>query len=108
MTKCRKFSLVDIVSYFFYCSTIKDRCCKFHPEFQTSPSKNSFIDLSKVHPAWYAQWIQYDIHRCSIFQEWHVFRTNNLRNNTLVTVTTCHLISHFKLTLNRDINLREF
>src|SRR6187401_1132868 len=85
--------------------SVEDWRCKFHPELFSRPTKNCFIDLSKIHTAWYTQWVQYDINRCSIFKEWHVFSTNDLCNNAFVTVTTSHLIAHFQLTFYSEINL---
>ena len=60
----------------------------------TGPAKDCFIDLSEVHTAWYPQRVQYHIHRCSIFEERHIFLANDLSHNTFVTMTTCHLITY--------------
>src|SRR4030095_9887860 len=98
----------DMVSNFFNSCSVEDWRCELDTEFQTSPTKNSFIDLPKVHTAWYTEWVQYNINWGSVLKEWHVFSTNNLSNNTFISVTACHLISHFQLTLHREINFREF
>src|SRR5690606_9544507 len=50
------------------------------------------------------QWVQYDINRCSIFQEWHILITNDTCNDTFVTVTSRHLIPYFQLTFLSNIN----
>src|SRR5262245_2694614 len=69
--------LCTIAGYLISCSSVEDRRSELHTEFLTSPAKNSFIYLSKVHTTWYTQWIQYNVNWCSIFKEWHVFSTND-------------------------------
>ena len=108
MTKLWKTGIVAIFTDLVGSCSVKDWRCKFYSELFACPSKNSLIDLTKVHTAWYTQWIQYNINRCSIFKERHVFSTNDLRNNTFVTVTTSHLISHFQLTFYSEINFCKF
>src|SRR5436190_411876 len=92
--------LVTIISDFVNRSTIKNGCREFHSQFLSRPSKNSFIDLSKVHTAWHPKWIKDNINRSSVFKEGHVFFTNDLRNDTFITMTTSHLISHFQFAFN--------
>src|SRR5215204_4165785 len=108
MTKHWNTCLLAIRTDLVSSGSVKNWRCKFYSQLFTCPAKNSFIDLAKVHTAWYTQWIQYDVNRCSIFKEWHVFSTNDLRNNTFVTVTTSHLISHFQLTFYSEINFCKF
>ena len=55
--------------------------------------------LSDVHTGRYAQWVQYDIQRTAIWKEWHIFYRKHAGNNTLVTMTSSHLIT------NRDLSL---
>src|SRR5688572_10043999 len=104
MTHHRDTGFSTIVCDLISSSPVEDWCSEFHPEFLTGPAKNGFIDLSQVHTARHAQRIQYDINRCPIFQERHVFMTNDLGNDTFVTMTTRHLISHFQLTFYSEIN----
>ena len=64
-----------------------------------------FKDLTDVHTRWYAQRVQYDIYRRTVSIVWHIFDRVDLRDYTLVTVTTCHLITRLDPTFNRQINL---
>src|SRR4030095_3851106 len=91
----------------FSCSTIKYWSREFHTEFLSGPSEYSFINLSQVHTTRYTQRVQYNVNRRSIFQEWHVFCTNDLRNNSFVSVTTGHLISHFQFAFNSQVHFSE-
>ena len=54
--------------------------------------------LSDVHTGRYAQRIQYDMYRFAGRQERHVLTCHNTGNDTLVTVTACHLIAFGNLT----------
>src|SRR5437762_5675594 len=87
--------LLAIISNFINRSSVKNWCRESYSQFFSSPTENSFIDLSKVHTARHAKRIQYNINRSSIFKEWHVFFANNLSHNSFVTMATCHFISHF-------------
>lgn len=53
----------------------------------------SFKDLTDVHTRRYAQRVQYDIYRRTVSIVRHIFDRVDLRDNTLVTVTTRHLIT---------------
>src|SRR5689334_8570826 len=81
-----------VFPYLFSSCSIENRCCEFHSKFLSSPSEYSFIYLSEVHTAWYTKRIQHNINRSSILKERHVFSTNDLRNNSFITVATRHLI----------------
>ena len=48
---------------------------------------------------------EHHIDWCTVGQEWHVFLTYHLADNTLVAVTTGHLIADANLTLLGDVNL---
>src|SRR5882724_1828331 len=64
---------LDMLGYFVDGSPIEDRRSELDPELLPGPSKDGLIDLSEVHTGRYAQWVQHHIHRCSVFQERHVF-----------------------------------
>ena len=64
----------------------------------------SLQDLSDVHTGRHTQRVQYDIQRTSIWKEWHIFYRKNSGDNTLVSVTTCHLIADRDLSLLCDID----
>jgi hypothetical protein len=61
-------------------------------------------NLADIHTAWYAQRIQHDLYRLAAGQERHILsRGRILRNYTLVTMTTGHLIAFANLTLLSDM-----
>ena len=64
--------------------------------------------LSDVHTGRHTQRVQYDIKRTSIWKEWHVFYRKYTGNDTLVTMTTSHLISYLDLSLLCDVNTHGF
>src|SRR5690606_30414190 len=70
-----------------------------------SHTQVGFQDLTDVHTRRYAQWVQYDIYRRTVSIVRHIFDRVDLRDNTLVTVTTCHLITRLDLTFNSQIHL---
>ena len=92
---------IDVVNG---CS-VEDRGRKLASELLTGPTQNSFVDLTDVHSRRHTQWIQYDIHRSSILEEWHVLISNDLGHNALVPVASGHLVSHLQLPLLCDIYL---
>ena len=108
MAKVRKLCLSDQVFNFLYRSTIKYRCSELKAQLFTRPSEDSLIYLPEVHTRWYTKWVQYNVNRCTVFQEWHIFFTYYLGNDTLVTVTTRHLITHLQLTLAGKIYFGKF
>jgi len=69
------------------------------------PAKMRFQHLPDIHTGGYAQWIQNDIYRCTIFRIGHVFHRNDHGNYTLVTVTACHLVTRLDTTLDGHVNL---
>ena len=63
-----------------------------------------FKHLSHVHSGRHAERVQHDIDRSTIRQERHVFHRNDTGNNTLVTVTACHLVTDLNLALGSNID----
>src|SRR5690349_7284722 len=96
-----------MIGNFFYRSTVEDRSGKPYPELLTRPTQYSLIDLSEVHTGRYTQRVQYHIHRSSVFQERHIFRPYDLGDDTLVPVTSRHLITYLQLTLDSQVNFRQ-
>jgi hypothetical protein len=74
-------------------------------ETARGPAKMGFEDLSDVHTRRHAQRVQHDIDRRTVFEERHVFLRQNARDNTLVPVTTGHLVARLQLALHRDEHL---
>ena len=64
-----------------------------------------FQNLTDVHTRRYAQRVQYDVYRRAVFIVRHIFDRVDLRNYTLVTVTTCHLVTRLDTAFNRQIYL---
>ena len=65
-------------------------------------------DLSNVHSWRNAQWVKYDIKRTAIRKEWHIFNRKYSWNDTLVTMTTSHLITNANLSLLCNIYTNRF
>src|SRR5699024_6792373 len=68
------------------------------PTVGGGPAEVQFHNLAQVHTSWYTQWVQDHVDRSTVFHEWHVFNWENLGDNTLVTVTTGHLVTVGNLT----------
>ena len=60
--------------------------------------------LSDVHTGRHAQRIQYNIKRTAIWQERHILYRKHAGNNTLITMTSSHLITYRNLTFLSDID----
>src|SRR5262249_54999673 len=52
-----------------------------------------FQNLTDVHSARHAEWIQHDLNRSSVREERHVFFRNDARNHALVSVASRHFIA---------------
>ena len=63
--------------------------------------------LSDVHTGRYAEGVQYDIEGTAIRQERHILFGQNTGNDTLITVTACHLIADLNLTLLGNIAVND-
>ena len=63
-------------------------------------------DLSDIHTGRYAQWVQYDVQRTAVRKERHILYRKYTGNDTLVTMTTSHLIADGNLSFlcNVDTN----
>ena len=61
-------------------------------------------DLSDIHSGRYTQRIQHDIKGTSVRKEWHILNWKYTGNDTLVTMTTSHLITNGDLSLLCNIN----
>ena len=86
-------------------STIKDRRGELHTEFAACCTENGLEHLTDVHTRRHTQRVEYDINGRTILEEGHILLADNLGNNTLVTVTTSHLITDTNLTLLGYVNL---
>ena len=91
----------------FQRSTIKNRCSIVLAEFFSCPAQYCFVNLSDVHTRRHTKRVKNYIDNTSVSQERHIFVAYDTRNNTLVTVTTCHLITDFQFTFLCDIHFRQ-
>ena len=73
--------------------TIKDRCCDLEAKCFCCQRKVGLQDLSDIHTAWHTQRIQHDIQRTSVRQERHILYRKYAGYDTLVSVTSGHLIA---------------
>ena len=101
----RQPSLTHIAINLLEGSAIENRCFKALVELLASPSKDGFINLSKVHTRRHTEGVQYNVDRSSVGKEGHILCADNLRYDTLVTMSTCHLIANTKLALHGNIHL---
>ena len=85
-------------------SSIKDRSSKLNAQLLSCTSQYGFKDLTNVHTRRHTQRIQHNVNRSSVSQERHVFLTHYAGNDTLVTVTSGHLVTDTDLTLLGNVN----
>ncbi len=64
-----------------------------------------FENLTDVHTRWYAQRVQHDVDRRAMHVVRHVFDRHDHRDDTLVTVTTGHLVARLDTPLDRQVDL---
>ena len=76
-------------------------------QFMDSPAKVSFQNLTDIHTRRYAQGVQDDLDRRAIGQERHVFLAHDAGDDTLVTMTTGHLIAFVNLTFLSDVDTNQ-
>ena len=61
-------------------------------------------NLPHIHPRGHTQRIQYDVDRLAVFIVRHVLYRHNHGDNTLVTVTARHFVTHLQLALRGNID----
>src|SRR5690606_33102714 len=69
------------------------------------PTQVNFKHLTHVHTRRHAQRVKNDVGGGTVGHVRHVFNRGNARNNTLVTVTTGHLVTRLQTTLHSQVNL---
>ena len=60
--------------------------------------------LSDIHTGRYAQRIQHDIQRTAIWKEWHILYRKHTGNDTLVTMTSGHLVTNGNFSLLGNVD----
>ena len=86
-------------------STVEDRCRELLAEFTACPAEYGLEDLSEVHTRGHTQRVKNDVDRSTVGEEGHIFLTHDARHDTLVTVTSGHLVAHADLALLGDVYL---
>ena len=84
--------------------TIKYRSRYIETKRFCSKAQMNLQDLSNIHTGRYTQRVQHDIQRTTIRQERHILNWKYTGNDTLVSVTACHLITNGDLSLLCNIN----
>ena len=67
-----------------------------------------FVDLAEVHSRGHTQRVEDDIDRGSIRHERHIFHRENLGDNTLISVTAGHLVTHGDLAALSHVHAHGF
>ena len=68
-------------------------------------TKVSLKELTEVHAAWHAHWVEQDVDWSTVFHEWHILNWENTCDDTLVTVATSELIADANLAHFSNVNL---
>ena len=83
---------------------VKYRRCHVKAQGLSGKGQVDFQYLSDIHTGRHAQGIQNDVQRTSVRQIRHIFHRKHTGNNTLVAVSSCHLITDGNLSLLCYIN----
>ena len=84
--------------------TVEYRCRDIPALGLCRQSQVNFQYLSDVHSGRYAQRIQHDLQGLAIILERHILFRQNPGDDTLVTVTSGHLIAHVNLSFCRNVD----
>src|SRR6185437_15958542 len=87
--------------------TLEHRRLGVEAEQLRGPPEVGLENLSDVHTARNAERVQNDVHGPSIREERHVLLGNDAGNDTLVAVSSGHLVTNRDLTLLGHVNLHE-
>ena len=88
--------------------TVKDRSGDLDAQCFAGKAQMYFQYLSDIHTGRYTQRIQADVQRTAVGQEGHILYGKYAGNNTLVSVTSGHLITDGDLSLMGDVNTDGF
>ena len=70
----------------------------------TRPAKVGLENLSDVHTARNAKWIEHDFNRRAIFEVRHILFRQDPGNYALVPVTSGHFVAHAQLAFHGDVS----
>ena len=99
-----KAGLVCPFAEIFEVGTVENGGGELHTEFLTGVTEHGFEHLTDVHTRRYTEGVEDDVDGGTVGQERHIFLTDDLRDDTLVTVATCHLIADADLALLGDVD----
>src|SRR4051812_18971066 len=74
-------------------------------ELASTPTEVRLEDLTDVHAARNAERVQHDVHRSAVFEVRHVLLRQDPAHDTLVAVTTGHLVADLELATDGDVDL---
>ena len=63
-----------------------------------------FEYLTDIHPRGYAQWVQHDVHGCTVCHVWQILNGNDERDHAFVTVATRHFVTRLQTTFHSQIH----
>src|SRR6266487_4863048 len=91
----------------FFCSSIKDWCCNLNTQRVSSPSQMGFHYLPYIHTVRHTQWVQNNIHWCTVRQEWHILNRQYPRYDTFVAMTSGHFVASTNFSLLGNTNTHQ-
>ena len=86
---------------------VEYRCRDVNAECLCRHSEVRLQHLTDVHTGRHAERIQHDLDRCAVLQERHIFFRQDARDDTLVPVTSSHLVAFGNLALLRDVDAHQ-
>ena len=93
--------------YFRFRCAVKHGGSDFPSQNFGDESQVYFQNLTDVHTGRYAQGVEHYLQRSTVFHEGHVFFRQHTGNDTLVTVTACHLVADGNFTFLRNVHTHQ-
>ena len=100
--------LIDAAEHFLLSGPVEDWRDALESKDLGGPAHVQLKQLSNIHPARHAEWIQKDVNWSAVLKEWHVFLRNDPGDNALISVTTSHLVTDRDLPLVGEVDLDHF
>src|SRR4029079_1493920 len=82
-----------------------DRLPDLETEASACRAEVGLQNLTDVHAARHAEWVEHDVDLRAVFEERHVLDRHDLRHHALVAMTARHLVAGLDLALHRDEDL---
>ncbi len=83
---------------------VEDRCGYVEAQRLGSKAQVNLQHLSDIHTGRHTQRIQDNVQRTSVGKEGHILHGKHTGNDTLVSMTACHLVSYGDLSLLGNVN----